>query len=371
MNGMCRIPNAIEKLFAASHCGVAYLGGSLTVGVGASDVSRYSWRALFTEYLYRTYQHGFHCQPSEIMGAVGAMESYVAAFTLPRNVIPAKPDLALIEFCVNDHGAPDERLVLKGLEGIVRQLINGRTRCEVMLVGMGNRQRTVKQDLHRRIAEHYGVPFVDMEGCLFDALARRGESWDSISIEFVEGDAHHLNDRGNRLCFEALREGFESEVESFRAGRRRARQAPVPAPLESDEFEHIRLIDPSKRTKDIELEGVWERKSPGVVPWYFDNLLIGRPGAAMTLRFRGTAVAVFGLVYHNGLKVNAVLDGREIAGVYLKHQIEFGKGMVLAHGLEAGEHELRLTVAPASARHNKLADPGAQIAYFGVADRPS
>jgi hypothetical protein len=75
-------------------------------------------------------------------------------------------------------------------------------------------------------------------------------------------------------------------------------------------------------------------------------------------------------MYNNGLKVDAELDGKEIAGAYLKHFIEFGKGTVLAHGLPPGEHVLKLTVAQPSSRQNKLENPSAQLAYLGVAGKP-
>ena len=101
----------------------------------------------------------------------------------------------------------------------------------------------------------------------------------------------------------------------------------------------------------------WEPKDWGHIPWYFDNLLVGKPGAKLTLKFKGTAVAVFGLMYNNGLKCEAVLDGKELSGPYLRHFIEFGKGLVLAHGLPNQEHVLQLTVAEPSKRHNKLDNP--------------
>ena len=90
----------------------------------------------------------------------------------------------------------------------------------------------------------------------------------------------------------------------------------------------------------------------------------------MTLKFKGTAVAVFGLMYNNGLKCEAVLDGKELSGPYLRHFIEFGKGLVLAHGLPNEEHVLQLTVAQPSKRHNKLENPTVQLASIGIACGP-
>ncbi|MFO7871078.1 MAG: GDSL-type esterase/lipase family protein [Kiritimatiellia bacterium] len=370
MSEHCQIPRAVEKIMASSHCSVAYIGGSLTVGVGASDVSRTSWRALFKGWLYREYHPRYHCQVSEIMGAIGASESYVTAFTLNRNVMPANPDLALIEFCVNDRGVPDSDLVIKGMEGMTRALLSSRNGCDVIIIGTGDRDRAVDHTLHRRVAEHYDVPFVDMQSYIYDHIGPRGESWDDVSIPFVENDVCHMNDYGNFLCFEALKKCFEEQAELFKDGRRPGRGAPVPEPIVSDELQFTRLVNPARRSKEIVLEGDWRKKPDEFVPWYFDDLMAGAPGAGLTFEFEGTAAAVFGLMYNNGLKLEAELDGKPVSGAYLRHTIEFGKGLVLGHGLPAGRHTVRLTVSRPSKRHNKLENPTAEVAYLGVAGPP-
>ena len=89
----------------------------------------------------------------------------------------------------------------------------------------------------------------------------------------------------------------------------------------------------------------------------------------MSLAFNGTAIMVWALMHNNGLKLEAVLDGREIAGPYLKYHIEFCRGFLLAHGLLQGPHVLELTVAKPSKRHNKLANPTAEIGYLGIAHK--
>lgn len=366
----CQIPRAIEKILAASHCGVAYMGGSLTVGVGATDVSKTSWRALFSQYLYRDYHPKYHCQVTEIMGGIGACESPAAAFTLERNVMPSNPDLAFVEFCVNDRGIPDKNLIAKGIEGIVRQLVCAKPRCDVILLGSASREGTIDHSVHRRVAEHYDIPFIDLQGTMFAKLKERGQCWDDAAIDFEVNDPWHMNDYGNRLCFEAMKEGFEEQLALFQAGKRQDRQAPIPAPLTSDEFQFTKLIDPSTKHRDVVLTGEWETKSKTLIPWYFDNVLMGKPGSTVTLKFKGTAVAAFGLMYHNGLKLEAVLDGKEIPGFYVRHFIEFGKGLILAHGLPPGEHELKLTVEQPSKRHNKLENPVAQLAFLGIAAKP-
>jgi hypothetical protein len=234
---------------------------------------------------------------------------------------------------------------------------------------MGNRKRDVDHTLHRQIAEHYDLPFIDVQSYTFKRLEEKGETWDNVSLEFEENDPYHLNDYGNQLCFEAMKECFEEQVELFFRGKRRERSIPLPDPIVSDELQFTKMLDPSSKKSGIILEGEWEPKSKNMVPWYFDNLLMGQPGASMTLNFKGTAAAVFGLMYHNGLKVEAVLDDKPIPGPYFRHVIEFGKGLVIAHGLPDSEHCLKLTVDQPSTRHNKLENPTAQIAYIGIASR--
>ena len=374
----CQVPNAIEKIFSASHCGVAYMGGSVTAGVGASNTAETSFRALFVQYLYRQYHPRYHCQPSEIMAAIGANESFSAVFTMPRNVTPHNPDLAFIEFCVNDSWTPDKELVLKGMEGIVRQLLTLKERCSVILLGAGRRPGTsaagpakvVDHALHRRVAEHYDLPFVDAQEHIFRTLKERGQSWDDLKPPYLEKDDVHLNDYGQQLVFEAMRDCFEEQVRLYQEGRRKDRDAPLPEPLVSDEFQFVEMVDPANKHKGLTLEGSWQKKPEGLVPWYFDNLMVGSPGAKMRLLFQGTAVCLWGLMYNNGLKVNAMLDGKKVSGPYLRHYIEFGKGTVLAHAMPPGEHVLELVVGEPSKRHNKLENPTAQIAFIGIARKP-
>jgi hypothetical protein len=121
-----------------------------------------------------------------------------------------------------------------------------------------------------------------------------------------------------------------------------------------------------KRNKAIVKEGSWEKKDSALVPWYLDNLLVGRPGDKLTFTFAGTAIGMLNLVHCNGLKIEAKLDGKEIAGPYTNFGIEFGKFFILGHGMESGEHVLELTVGEPMTKKNKLEDPTAQIGYLCV-----
>lgn len=374
MTEHCRIFNTIERIKAASYCNVVYMGGSLTSATGSGNSAVTSWRRLFTRYIYEHYHRNYHCQPSEIMAGIGAMESYGAVFTIERNVRPNLPVLAFVEFCVNDDGSPDENLVRKGIEGIIRQLKSCKTNPDVVLLGAGYRPGAedtedgrIDHSIHRQIADHYGLAFIDVQEYILNTLKARGQKWDDISIAFEQNDPCHLNDYGNLIWFECVRDWFEKQWRLYDLDPTKRPDNKLPAPFYSDELQYTKLINPARKNKYIQLEGHWEKKDAALVPWYMDNLLVGRTGDKLTFTFEGTAIGAICLVYCNGLKLEAQLDGREIAGPYTNFGIEFGKFFMLGHGMENTKHVLELQIGRPLTKQNKLKDPTAQIGYLTVA----
>jgi len=373
----CQIFNTIERIRAASYCNIGFVGGSLTAPAGVGDAAVTSWRRLFVRHIYERYHPIYHCQPSEVMGAIGAIESYGAVFTLARNVLPNLPVLVFVEFCVNDRSCPDKALVRKGVEGIIRQLRKCNTHPDVVLLGASDRPdrdqtgvAPVDHTLHREIAEYYGLPFIDVHAHILETLKARGQTWNDVSIAFETKDPYHLNDYGNYLWFDALRVWFDEQWRRYDLNPAAKPSAEFPKPLFSDEFEYTSLVDATRPNKKLIQQGTWAKKTDGCVPWYFDNILVGRPGDKLTFTFTGTAVGMACLVYCNGLKIEAKIDGKEVAGPYTNFVIEFGKFYMLEHGMENKEHVLELEVGQPMKKQNKLEDPTAQIGYFLVAQGP-
>lgn len=377
MNNKCQIFNTIERIRSASYCNIGFVGGSLTAAAGVGDSSVTSWRRLFVRHIYERFHPVYHCQPSEVMGGIGAVESYGAVFTLSRNILPNLPVLVFLEFCVNDRGCPDKALVKKGVEGAIRQIKSCQTHPDVVLLGAGNRPGTdpitgdlVDHSLHRELADYYGLSFIDVQAHLLKTLKERGQTWNDISIAFEKGDNYHLNDYGNYLWFDALRAWFDEQWKLYDLNPAAKPANTLPPPHASDEFQYTSLVDPTKRNKNLTWEGSWAKKTDGCVPWYFDNILTGRPGDKLKLVFSGTAIGMACLVHCNGLKIEAKLDGKDVAGPFTNFPIEFGKFYMLEHGLPNQEHVLELEVDQPMKKHNKLEDPNAQIGYFLVAQGP-
>ena len=366
-------------LFSGGRGSVAYLGGSVTQARGAGNTAETSWRALFQKYLMREYHRKYYPHIGAIVSGLGGCNSPVGTFLVRRNILSSKPALTFVEYCLNDRHVPDKRLVTKGMEGVIRQLISSDDRSDVILLGAGCNPKGTTPDgqtgpvdhsLHRKIAEHYHLPFIDLQSYIYRRLEERGQNWEEHIAPRVEYDPnYHLNDYGQEIYCQAIVEAFEEQAALFLKGNHPGFEPYIPEPLVSDELQFVKLIDPSRKQKQLTLEGQWEKKPQELVPWYFDNVLIGKPGARILLEFTGTAVMVWALLSFNGLNIKACIDGNELSGIYSRYHLEFGRGFVLAHGMPYGRHLLDLTVDKAVKRHNKLENPSAQIGFLGIAQK--
>jgi lysophospholipase L1-like esterase len=356
----------------AAFCPIAFIGGSLTVGCGASNTAVTSWRRLFMRYVYERIVSVYDTKVGEINAAIGAMKSVGSVFMLERNVLPKQPVLAFVEEIINDRPSPDKLLVRKSVEGIIRRLKSHPQNPDIVLLGAGVRpgkgdreDGLLDHSLHREIADHYGVAFLDIQSHILETLESRGQAYDAVTIG--DWDDLHVNDYGNHLWFECLRDWFEEQVGLYDKDPAARPDTALPEPHTSDELQYTKLIDPTRRNKSIRLEGGWEKGGDKVITqWYLDNVLVGRPGDKLTFTFEGTAIGTLSHVHNNGLKLEAKVDGEEVVGPFTNYLVDFGNFDMICHGMPYGEHVLELTVGEPMKRQNQLEDPTARVAYLGV-----
>jgi len=303
------------------------------------------------------------------------MKSYGAVFTLDRNVTSKGASLVFVEFCVNDSSSPDKELVKKSMEGIIRKLRGAQSRPDIVLLGAGVRPGTgdnpdglIDHTIHRSLAEHYNVPFLDIQQYLHDELESRGQTWDDVRV--AEGDDIHLNEYGNEIWFDHMREWFDEQLGAFTAESGRSTDKAMPEPLYSDEFEGASLLDPTIPDERVVLEGSWQTAGEDIDrPWHMDGLLVGRPGDKLTFTFKGSAVGTICRAYPNGLKLHATLDGESIAGPFTNYKDPFTNYDILRHGMPEKAHTLELVVGKPLRRLNKEPDPQARIGFLLFASR--
>lgn len=116
-----------EKLKKEKKLTIAYFGGSITAGAGASDAAKTSWRTLTTAWFQAQFPEA---KITELNGAIGGTGSDLGAFRCQRDLVDKNPDLVFVEFAVND-GTRPELLIKRSMEGIVRQILTANPWAEI------------------------------------------------------------------------------------------------------------------------------------------------------------------------------------------------------------------------------------------------
>ena len=112
---------------------IAFLGGSITAGAGASDPKN-AYSSLVSQW----FQDQFPSKTiTSINAGIGGTGSDLGAFRAFSDV--GKADLVFIEFAVNDDAPATERdQVMKYTEGMVRRLYLSNPQIEIVLVDLAS-----------------------------------------------------------------------------------------------------------------------------------------------------------------------------------------------------------------------------------------
>ena len=148
---------------------IAYLGGSITVGAGASPGHGYrnvAQAALAKEIGNRG------GKASMTTSATGGTGSSFGVFRVGNELLSQHPDLLVVEYAVNDFGAASggtagAATIVDAMEGIVRQALRSNPAMGVIFFSTTQiKQQEIAFDqgfvsasvlVHHRVATHYGV----------------------------------------------------------------------------------------------------------------------------------------------------------------------------------------------------------------------
>jgi acyl-CoA thioesterase-1 len=202
------LPHMKEKLLRNEPIVVAFIGGSITEGAGASDAATTSWRALTESYLKQQFSsEKVMC----INAGVGGTTSTFGAHRLHSHVLSQGDiDLLFVEFSVND--GDDREESIRGMEGIVRQCRRHSPRTDICLIYTAADKNLTDHmpfniAVHEEVASYYDIPSVNFAARVYKLIQSKQVTWDALASDRV-----HPNDEGHALYAEFVREYLDERL---------------------------------------------------------------------------------------------------------------------------------------------------------------
>jgi acyl-CoA thioesterase-1 len=233
------LPNLSKKLLLKEPIVVAFLGGSITEGYGASDPDKTSWRALTESYLMERFSKE---KVTCINAGVGGTNSTFGAHRLREHALQGgEMDLLFVEFSVNDGEDRDESN--RGMEGIVRQcrrLSPKADICFLYTAAEKNLSASVPFNIavHEEVAAYYHIPSVNFAASIYDLIEAGQTRWEELAPDLV-----HPNDAGYALYAQCVRHFLEGALASYTEGGLMQSETVLPIPLDDRNDEHAVMLD--------------------------------------------------------------------------------------------------------------------------------
>ncbi len=343
---------------------MAFMGGSLTWGAGASDPQRTSYRALIARRLEQTYPRAHF---SFVDAAIGGSGAQLGSFRLERDVLAFAPDLLFLDFTLNDGTYQTSPDTLSAYESIVRRaiMLAGCPVVQMFLasrfdVEKGDTDKMLRRKAHLKISRAYHTGIGDAI-VLMQRRYRKKKGGLNLDALWPPDrfDTTHPGDAGYVCYADAAWEGLQKAVQQRVVCRPPAKQ------VFGDTYNNLNRIPIASLRP---LPAGWHAASPKMAALAFDFLMsrwldslwVGAnfieldrvktqpvtPAEPLRLNFHGSTVLLFGESTPRSGKYRVVLDGgagREFdAG-------KMGRGggnghlwEVIAEGLPAGHHTLEI-----------------------------
>lgn len=233
-----RIKTAIDRARSGGEVTIAFIGGSITQGAGATPINTAC-------YAYRTYQYfkelcGGGDNIKYVKAGVGGTPSELGMIRYDREVTKdgaENPDIVVIEFAVNDEGDETNG---ECFESLVRKALFGKNSPAVILLFSVFADDFNLEERMIPVGRQYNLPMVSVKEAVTKQFYLTGETGRVLSKNQYFYDRYHPSNTGHRIMADCLSnlfaklDGQEKASDESYTG--------VKAVL-GDSFETVRLLD--------------------------------------------------------------------------------------------------------------------------------
>lgn len=334
-----RIQNVMERAAKGEELTIGYIGGSITMGSGASSYKK-CYASLVSDWWEKSFPDASF---TFVNAGIGATDSKFACARCYDDLLQYNPDFVIVEFSVNDesHMAYSE-----SYESLLRMILDYETNPALLILNMVTYNGGYNaQDIHNAVAFRYDLPAVSMKTSIYADI----ESG-VLKATDVSADMTHPNDLGHE---------YTASIVTYFMEKVYAKG------FEENFYEPYKLPDPTKTlvsinakrhrndTLQAELNGFTkdESKQNGITDVFKMGYEAKNEGDSMTFTVEGSRIS---LQYRRTNANNAphgvaIIDGDEATAVELDGNFPGGWGDWLYYQTiyegDAGEHtvEIRLT----------------------------
>ncbi|KRF39119.1 hypothetical protein ASG93_23425 [Paenibacillus sp. Soil787] len=346
-DGLKRIAN---KLTNGHQVTVAFIGGSVTAGEGASDSNATSYRALVCQKLERRFPEVAF---TFINAAIGGTTSTYGAFRLEDHVLDhAAVDLLFVEFAVNDAGNRTESI--RAMEGIVRHAKRSNPQIDICFIYTARRSgsesyssnRRLQDNIynHEEVAEYYQLPSVNIAGAIYNKIISGEIKWEDIS-----GDEVHPNDFGYALYARVIEDFLDKEL--IVPNEKYEDPFALPSPLDSFCYENGKQLSPLI----VNTSSNWRMIEGWTTEQIFNwaptaDIFFGEtPGDEFQFSFTGTAVGISLLAGMDTGDIEVSLDGGAFRTIPLfdRYCLMFYRPIIIVFSeqLDRGTHTVNIRIS--------------------------
>ncbi|MBQ6646760.1 MAG: hypothetical protein IJM56_08790 [Clostridia bacterium] len=345
------LENTLYRLKRAGSLTVAYFGGSISEGAGASAYEN-CWAAKTTRWLKERYPN---CRIREVQASIGGTDSTLGVYRCDRDVCGENPDLVLFEFAVNDSGL-DYTTALRNAEGCFRKIWQKNPVADIVTVYTTTKALSDRMAAggvwhaklaHAAVSEHYGAPQIDLGEALRCRVLTEAAPRDEAGgwLKYTT-DSVHPNDAGHALCADVLRAHLE-EMLLASGELSKPRAHVLPKPLTEEEQSHLRarVVD----CTEAETDQSWFLKEQSLCRRYPHYLECTAPGGELSFRFKGRRIDLYWMMARDCGDALFSVDGGEEKRLsswdsYCK-RFNRANAACVAKGLPEGEHTLKLRLS--------------------------
>ncbi len=301
------LANTNYKLANGQNINVGYLGGSVTAGTGADNAETDSWRALTTAYLTEK-GAATGSLVTEVNAAWGGTGSSWGFFRMNEQLLKNDLDLVFVEFSINDvYAGLGKTQSALYMEGIVKKLREVNPYMDIVIVFITDEAHVGGPDwdnkvAHKAVAEHYGIPTIDVGAALAEDMAATGNDWSNYSEDIVHPNSDTYAIYATEVC------GYLNTVLTGEATAYKTHEAPA-TDLVSNQatITEIVTVDRVSNYKGFTV------KDCGYTS-FVEEAFYGAEGSTLTYSFTGTTFGLFLSNLENApntVTLKATIDGKE------------------------------------------------------------